>query len=242
MKKRNLHKRLLPLVFALLLLIGASAVYVSDYYRTDTAAAAAFAPDKAVPETVLYEGAVAYGAPDAEVGFLFYPGGKVEYTAYAPLLRQLAAQDILCVLLKMPCNLAVLDSDAADGIREYFPAVERWYIGGHSLGGAMAANYLSENTDDFKGLVLLGAYSTKDLSKTNLKVLSVYGSEDKVLNATKYAKNKKNLPKNFTEIILAGGCHAYFGMYGTQKGDGVPTLSNTDQIIQTAGAILALME
>lgn len=237
MKKRNLHKRLLPLVFALLLLIGASAVYVSDYYRTDTAAAAAFAPDKAVPETVLYEGAVAYGAPDAEVGFLFYPGGKVEYTAYAPLLRQLAAQDILCVLLKMPCNLAVLDSDAADGIREYFPAVERWYIGGHSLGGSMAAYYAADHAPELEGLILLGSYSSRDLSQSSLRVLSVFGSEDRVLNREKYEECQENLPAGWSEIKIDGGCHAYFGMYGTQKGDGMPALSAEEQIRLSAAYI-----
>ena len=46
-------------------------------------------------------------------GFIFYPGGKVGYTAYAPLILALAEQDILCVLLEMPFNLAVLDSLAA---------------------------------------------------------------------------------------------------------------------------------
>ena len=58
---------------------------------------------------------------------------------YAPLLHDLAEDGILCVLVKMPCNLAVLDMNAADGIPECFPEVTDWYIGGHSLGGAMAA-------------------------------------------------------------------------------------------------------
>ena len=123
-------------------------------------------------------------------------------------------------------------------IREQFPEVERWYIGGHSLGGAMAATYLSEHTEDFDGLILLGAYSTADLSESGLSVLSVYGSEDQVMNLEKYELNKVNLPENFTEIILEGGCHACFGMYGAQAGDGVPTLKDEEQILSTAQAIL----
>ena len=79
-------------------------------------------------------------------GFIFYPGGKVEYTAYAPLM---------CVLLKMPLNLAVLDVNAADSVFDMFPEISSWYIGGHSLGGSMAASYALENTDKLEGLVLL---------------------------------------------------------------------------------------
>jgi hypothetical protein len=239
MKKST--KILLVLALVSALLVAACALYLGSYYKADTAAIGAFLPEGTALKD-LPDGTIVIGPEQAENGFIFYPGGKVAHTAYRPLMQQLSEKGVLCILVEMPFRLAVLNSDAAGDHLKKYPEIQNWYIGGHSLGGAMAANYLSENTDDFKGLVLLGAYSTKDLSKTNLKVLSVYGSEDKVLNATKYAKNKKNLPKNFTEIILAGGCHAYFGMYGTQKGDGVPTLSNTDQIIQTAGAILALME
>ena len=141
----------------------------------------------------------------------------------------------------MPFNLAVLDIDAADGIQGLYPDVEDWYLGGHSLGGSMAASYLAENKEDYEGLILLGSYSTADLSNTSLNVLSVYGSEDQVLNHEKYSQYKENLPTDFTELVLEGGCHAYFGMYGAQDGDGTPTLSNIEQIKLTADAITNLI-
>jgi hypothetical protein len=99
----------------------------------------------------------------------------------------------------------------------------------------MAASYLSKNTDKFDGLILLGAYSTADL--TGCHVLSLYGSEDGVMNREKYEKYKSNLPTDFTEIIIEGGNHAYFGMYGEQDGDGRATISNTEQIFYTADNI-----
>ena len=105
----------------------------------------------------------------------------------------------------------------------------------------MAASYLADHTDRFEGLILLGSYSTSDLSGTSLDVLSVYGSEDQVLNRDKYNENKSNLPSSATELVIAGGCHAYFGMYGTQDGDGIPSISNQDQILMTAQAIAALL-
>ena len=93
----------------------------------------------------------------------------------------------------------------------------------------------------FAGLILLGAYSTADLSETDLSVLSVYGSEDLVMNRKKYRSNLENLPADFTEIIIDGGCHAYFGMYGHQDGDGTPKITNEEQIRFTANVILDLI-
>ena len=152
-------------------------------------------------------------------------------------MEALAAEEIFCVLVEMPFHLAVFDVNAADGIREQYPEIEDWYLGGHSLGGSMAAAYLADHADDFEGLILLGSYSTADLSDTELKVLSVYGSEDGVLNRENYEENRGNLPDDFTEIVIDGGCHAYFGMYGAQEGDGVPRITNTKQILQAAAEI-----
>jgi hypothetical protein len=105
----------------------------------------------------------------------------------------------------------------------------------------MAAYYLEENASKYEGLVLLGAYSTANLSKSDLAVLSVYGSEDRVMDREKYEECKSNLPDDFTETVIDGGCHAYFGMYGAQDGDGTPTLGNQEQIRLTATAITEIM-
>ncbi|MBR6614892.1 MAG: alpha/beta hydrolase, partial [Lachnospiraceae bacterium] len=100
---------------------------------------------------------------------------------------------------------------------------------------------LEENEDDFNGLILLGTYSTADLSDEELSVLSVYGSEDMVLNREKYEANKVNLPNDFQEMVIDGGCHAYFGMYGAQEGDGRPEITNEEQIALTVDAIAEAM-
>lgn len=90
-------------------------------------------------------------------------------------------------------------------------------------------------------MILLGSYSTANLSNTSLKVISVYGSEDDVLNQEKYEKNKKNLPADFCEYEIEGGCHSYFGMYGLQKGDGVPSIENDEQIILASDYIVGII-
>lgn len=220
-------------------IIGCAA-YLGDYYRSDTAAIAAFVPENAVTAKTLDDNGIVYEPEEIVAGLIFYPGGKVEYTAYEPLMKALASEGILCVLVEMPFNLAVFDVDAADGIQELYPQIENWYIGGHSLGGSMAAAYLADNAESYDGLVLLGSYSTADLSDTELTVLSVYGSEDMVLNRDKYEENKNNLPADFREVVIEGGCHAFFGMYGAQDGDGIPTITNVEQIQITVSEIVRM--
>ncbi len=228
-KRKKLMITLLSVLVVFAVAVGGCAVYLGDYYRTDTEAVEAFLPEGTTYKTQP-DGNIVFEPENATKGVIFYPGGKVEYTAYIPLMQSLSEKGILCVLVKMPFNLAVLDMNAADGICEEYPEIKEWYIGGHSLGGAMAASYLSEHTTDFNGLILLGAYSTADLSGTDINVLCVYGSEDYVMDKTKYEECKSNLPDDFTQVILDGGCHAFFGMYGTQDGDGTPTITNEEQI------------
>lgn len=241
--KRSKGKRRIGTTIAAAALAGlvACIVYLNDSYCADPEAISAFAPAGVYTEQALENNVWAYMPEESQAGFIFYPGGKVESSAYQPLMRACAGEGILCVLIEMPWNLAVFDIDAADGIQEQFPEIENWYIGGHSLGGAMAASYLAKHTDEFEGLVLLGSYSTADLSGESLGVLSVYGSEDGVLNREKYRENLANLPAAFDERVLEGGCHAYFGMYGPQEGDGIPTISNQEQITETALVISQFM-
>ena len=240
MKKRA---RIIPSVcLALLLVIGIGGyAYVSDYYHADETALEAMACQTGSVQAE-QDGDVIWFVPEEPTaGLIFYPGGKVEHTAYAPLLRACAENGILCALVRMPGNLAVLDANAADGLQEAYPEIATWYIAGHSLGGAMAANYAAAHAEDFDGLILLAAYSTKDLTGTPLRVLSVYGSEDGVMNRESYEKNRANLPADSTEVVLDGGCHAQFGSYGPQDGDGVPTISGEEQVRQTTEAITAFI-
>ena len=172
MKKRT--RIILSVCLVVLLAFGIGGyAYVIDYYHADETAleAMAYLTDSVQAEQ---DGDVIWFVPeDPTAGLIFYPGGKVEYTAYAPLLRACAENRILCALVRMPGNLAVLDANAADGLRQEHPEVTTWYIAGHSLGGAMAANYAAAHDGDYDGLILLAAYSTKDLTGTTLRGLSV---------------------------------------------------------------------
>ena len=226
-------RKLLLIPLALLVVIGIGCgIYLGDYYRADAGAIAL---------TDGMEGDLVWAPEDAQAGLIFYPGGKVDHAAYAPLMEALADRGILCVVTEMPFHLAVLDIDAAAGIQSQHPEVERWYIGGHSLGGSMAAAYLDSCVEDYEGLILLAAYSTADLRESGLDVLSIYGSEDQVLDRENYGEYRQNLPEDFRELVIDGGCHAGFALYGPQDGDGVPAITAEEQIAITAEAIAEMV-
>ena len=240
MKKRP--RIILSVCLAFLLVLGGGGyAYVSDYYHADETALEAMAYQTGNVRAEQNGDVIWFVPEDPTAGLIFYPGGKVEHTAYAPLLRACAEQGILCALVRMPGNLAVLDANAADGLQEEHPEITTWYIAGHSLGGAMAAGYAAAHYEDYNGLILLASYSTKDLTDTPLRVLSVYGSEDGVMNRGSYEKNRANLPADTIEVVLDGGCHAQFGSYGPQDGDGIPTISGEEQVRQTAEAVVAFI-
>ena len=222
--------------------IGAGAAYVSDYYRADAVAADALETDDITQTVYIDSETVAFIPENPVAGMIFYPGGKVEYTAYASLLESLAQENILTVLVKMPFNLAVMDINAAEGIKENFTEIDNWYMAGHSLGGSMAASYISSHTEDFDGLVMLAAYSTADLGGTDVAVLSVYGSNDGVMDMKKYSDYYHNLPQDTTEIVIEGGCHAYFGSYGLQEGDGEAAITPQEQIEITVKSVAEWIE
>ncbi len=238
---RKRRRPLWILLAVLLILAAAIAIYAADYYRVDDSVQTLLA--EGVPGVSIRQetGRLIFEPASPRAGLVFYPGGKVEYTAYAPLMAELSKEGILCVLLKMPLNLAVLNIKAAAGIPAQYPAASFWILAGHSLGGAMAASCLAKDPEEWDALVLLAAYSTADLTDSGLKVLTLTGSEDGVINREKAEKYAPNLPAGTQNIVMEGGCHAFFGAYGSQKGDGVPSITREEQIRQTVQAILALL-
>ncbi len=199
----------------------------------------AFASDAAVAVTK-EKGRIVFAPREADRGFIFYPGGRVSHQAYAPLMRALAEEGWLCVLLEMPFDLAVLDANAAEGIPALYPQIEMWAIGGHSLGGAIAANHAAGQPDSYDALVLLAAYATKDLSESGLQAVSLYGENDGVLRMDKVEACRGNLPQDSVEIVIPGGNHALFGDYGRQKGDGEASISMQEQLAAVAEAMRGL--
>jgi len=184
----------------------------------------------------------AHGTPDT--GLVFYPGGRVDYRSYAPLARRIAEEGYLVVLVPMPLNLAVLGTDRASAVITSYPQIEHWAVGGHSLGGAMAASYIYRNPDSVEGLVLWAAYpaANNSLAKYHIHAASVYGTRDGLATRDKIYASRPLLPWGTTWVPIEGGNHAQFGAYGSQPGDQDATISPDDQLDQAARAAITLLE
>jgi dienelactone hydrolase len=152
----------------------------------------------------------------ATAGFVFYPGGRVHPDAYLSSLAPFAARaDVVVFIPKMPLNLAVFDPDAAGSVIARHPDINQWFVGGHSLGGAMACRYASTHPE-LAGLVLFAAYCNREVS--GMAVLSVTGGADVVLSRESYRRNRENLPASATLTVIPGMNHSEFGSYTGQRG------------------------
>ncbi len=179
-------------------------------------------------------------------GFIFYPGGRVNYISYAPYAYEIAAQGYLVVIVSMPLNLAVFDVNAANNVIADYPNVTSWVIGGHSLGGSMAAQYIhdnSNNSNKVDGLALWASYppSGVDLSKSKITVVTVHGTNDGLVSSKQIDDSLKQLPPDTVRVEIDGGNHAQFGWYGLQSGDNLATISREQQQDITVNATVRLL-
>lgn len=215
---KNIKKILLALVVVLLATTGGFLIYATDYYKADETAQQLLQSNAAINDN----GSLVTITPtqQTETALIFYPGAKVEHTAYLPLLEKVSrTSNIKIFLVRMPLRFAIFNQNAAARIMSQNPDITKWYLGGHSLGGAMASSFASNNQDKVQGLILLGAYVYGSYPKE--KSLTIYGT----LNTTVSEK------VDYTENVVAieGGNHAQFGNYGEQKGDQEATITSVQQ-------------
>ena len=173
-------------------------------------------------------------------GLIFYPGGKVDARAYAPQMHAIAAEGYLTVITPMPLYLAIFGINKADDVVKAYPDIQHWGIAGHSLGGSMAAQYISSSTK-VKGLAFWASYPAVDLSKADIKAVSIYGTSDGVAKQESVLGGEKLLPANTPFVAIQGGDHSGFGWYGMQPGDNPATISREDQNAQTVKATVDML-
>jgi len=178
-----------------------------------------------------------------KVGFIIYPGGRVDARSYAPAARPIAAHGFL-VVIPMPLNLAVFAPDSALDIASAFDNMTYWAIGGHSLGGTMAAQFAKNHPLLVQGLILWASYpySGSDLSKSDLRVVSISATMDGLVTPDKIATSRAFLPSTTMCFVIVEGNHAQFGWYGPQLGDNLEEISREEQQQQVVEAILELLE
>ncbi|MCR4594812.1 MAG: alpha/beta hydrolase [Clostridiales bacterium] len=232
-------KILLVLIAVFLLLASATLIYANDYYHAVETDKYLRSDDNVKVEEKAY--GYYFDGQGTENALIFYPGGKVDEKAYAPLLHSLATKGVDCFLLKMPLNLAVLEGNKAKVIFDGYD-YENYYLAGHSLGGVMASSYASRHEKDVSGLFMLGAYTASDLKDAQFPVVFIYGSNDKIMDREKFEENISLVPDSHKTVVIDGGNHSQFGSYGVQEGDGKASIPaekqweiTTDEILKIIG-------
>jgi hypothetical protein len=173
------------------------------------------------------------GLDPRTTGIVFQPGAKVEARAYAAILRPLVDAGFTVVIPKQPLGIGFLSIGAFESARDAFPGIERWIVGGHSLGGTVAAMDAEEHDADalapVAGLLLYASYPASDMSTTlGSDALSISGSEDGLATPADIEESVTLLPQDSGFIEIDGAVHAFFGDYGPQPGDGTPTITQDD--------------
>jgi hypothetical protein len=166
-------------------------------------------------------------AGEATTLFIFYPGGLVRPQAYEWLGVALAPLGVRTVIPVFTADLAVTAPNRATQLLEKLGSYERVVIGGHSLGGAMAARYALNNAAILDGLVLMGAFGAEsdNLSVFELPTLVLAAEHDGLATVSEIEAGLVRLPRDATLEMIEGSVHSFFGRYGPQRGDGIPTVS-----------------
>ncbi|MCW2811103.1 MAG: Alpha/beta hydrolase family protein [Friedmanniella sp.] len=227
---RRARARILLAVPALLLavLLVSVLAYTRPFGATDVATAAmrSEAGVRVSDRLTWYEMAPAFrDAKGRDVkpttGFVFTPGARVDPRAYAHVLRPLVAKGYLVVVLKEPFGISLLTDDHDQTVIDLHPEIKHWAVGGHSLGGVSAAAY-AEAHPQVKGLIFFASYPASAMRRSDLKVLSLSGSEDGLSTPAKVEASKPNAPADTRYVQIPGAVHSWFGDYGDQPGDGTP--------------------
>lgn len=178
------------------------------------------------------------------VGLILYPGGRVDYRAYAAHAQDIAEAGFTVVLVRMPLNFAFFGVNRAADVMAAFPEVGIWAVGGHSLGGAMAAEFTLRSPQLVSGLVLWAAYpgDNSDLSELDVPVISIYATNDGLATLEEIQASEGRLPATTEFVRIAGGNHAGFGSYGPQNGDGQAEISQEAQQAQIVEATVSFLE
>lgn len=166
-----------------------------------------------------------------ESAFVFYPGASVEPHLYAGIIQQIARAGYLTVIVPMPGKNALSGYDRITQIKAAHTDIKNWYLGGHSMGGIGAINFIKESQDEVDGLILWASYGTVefDIHDASLPITSIYGEYDGQATAQKIEENKPYIPSTTLYTMIPGGNHAQFGHLCQNENDNDPKITRENQ-------------
>ncbi len=227
---------------SLLVVVLGFLIWANTPYRADRAATLEVFRNSDISVTTVDEGilmqpiADSIDLPENPVGLIFVPGARVEAHAYLLQLSGVVEEHGVTVLITQPTlNLAFFDLRTVDDFTTAAPEIDRWFVGGHSLGGVRAC--LMVPGTDLEGLVLFGSYCANDLSDSGLRALSIAGENDLLSDLTTIEGAAPLLPSDAEFVVIEGANHASFGDYGDQSGDGERTISSEQMRAELTGLL-----
>ncbi len=242
MKSKRLLPWLVGIVVCLLLFVVASFAFWLHPFSASPVALTAMQSGNGVTVSTNGDQITFMPTTPPTTGLIFYPGARIPPESYAVYMRAFAEHGYLAVVVKMPLNMALLGGDRASEVISAHPSITSWAIGGHSLGGVMATSY-AVKTPQIKGLLLYGAYPDSDFSHvTSLTITSIYGTNDTLATPAKIFASKNYLPDTTHFVPINGSIHGYFGDYGTQDGDGQPSISRQQAQSEIISASLQFLQ
>lgn len=254
--KRFLKISLLSVLALLLLALGGFILWAETPAQAGPAALAALESDEFVyvfqrQDHIVFYPAIceakiaeenATGQPHTITALIFYPGGRVDYRAYAPALRKIAEQGVIVFLVRVRLTLAFFDIEAGAPLLQNTEGIDVWAAGGHSLGG-VAASIFAQNHPEVRGVVFWASYPADERFKAaSLPVLSLYGTLDGLARPDQVQQSRALLPETAQFVAIEGGNHAQFGDYGLQSGDNPASIPAQTQWQQAAAATAAFLQ
>lgn len=181
------------------------------------------------------------------VGYIFHPNIWYDERAYAPVARALAFSGIPTFILDVPVSFSFLTPYRADTVLRDFPNITSWIVGGHGIGGQVAAHYAQarRHIGPVDGLALFASAPAPlftDLSLSGIKAISAWGSLDGIFSRIEWEDGKKMLPPDADFRELQGGNHANWAyLINPQAGDGAATVTRDAQIAFSITAVKILV-
>jgi hypothetical protein len=180
------------------------------------------------------------GAPPT-TGLILYPGSHVDFRSYAPVARVIASHGYQVTLVRMPANLAIFGISRADRVIAAYPNIHHWAIGGHSLGGMVAAPYALWNPGKVQGVVFWAAFPLADLSRSRLQGALTYGTKDVAIEVDAVNALRPFLPPGTKVLPIVGGGHTGFGDYSTEFGGNTASITPEQQQALAADLTIAVL-
>lgn len=179
------------------------------------------------------------------VGVILYPGANCDVRGYAPVLRPLAEQGYLVVDVPMPFDFAIFAGNRALEVEKAFPGIRRWVLIGHSMGGAMAAQFVHSHPDAVSGLIVWDSYPPDyaSLAGFKLPVWHIHRATPAGQAPEAFTRRRGLYPADSHWVPIPGGIHMYFGSFvgGAYKEQWQPSISRESQHEQViAGTLEAL--